>query len=283
MYEARKVVERRGFRLRAISGISRNSWEFKTDDIPNGSLDSLYKDQRHRAVDLHAAAGQQGSTRLRSARRILLRGVPISVLSPVDLFIDQGLHLYKHICGEFYRPAHLIEFRNHVIAHRDSLGFWLSVRRKVNGDKRSRVSLGVVILLISKLMGDFAPDALSCWTVEQLPDVAKLWVERYGVRSAVTGFPGNKLYLLLERELTEEGIPAKRTFWRVVLPLCLPPMVVHAAAHETMRSRASRYWIQIRFICLRLRFHMVSGLQLAWHSLGWRMWLRKLDNEIARP
>ena len=41
------------------------------------------------------------------------------VLSPVDLFLGQGLHAYKHVCSEFSRVAHLLEFRRHVLARRD--------------------------------------------------------------------------------------------------------------------------------------------------------------------
>jgi hypothetical protein len=51
--EARHILERRGYHLRAISG---RSWEFKNDEIPARSLKDLYKNISYRSVELHIEA-----------------------------------------------------------------------------------------------------------------------------------------------------------------------------------------------------------------------------------
>ncbi len=83
------------------------------------------------------------------------------VLSPVDLFLGQGLHAYKHVCSEFSRTAHLLEFRRHVLTRRNDETFWQELRIAVNGDPVTCLRLGVVALLITHVMDEFAPDAFA--------------------------------------------------------------------------------------------------------------------------
>ncbi len=54
-------------------------------------------------------------------------------------------------------------------------------------------------------MGEFAPEALTYWTVDRMPVAARLWVKLYGHHVVFAGFPGSKLYLLLQKELQEAG------------------------------------------------------------------------------
>ncbi len=119
---ARQILESRGYHLRSISG---RSWEFKTNDEPGRSLKSLYKDSPCRSVELHVedAASPCGSL-LDRAGWLCIRGSNMPVLSPADLFLGQGVHCFKHICSDFSRAAHLIEFRRHVLARYDDMPFW---------------------------------------------------------------------------------------------------------------------------------------------------------------
>ena len=250
---ARQILESRGYHLRAISG---RSWEFKTADAPGRSLKSLYKDSPSRSVELHVedGAAPSGSLVDRPAQ-LCIGGSSMPVLSPVDLFLGQGMHCFKHICSEFSRAAHLIEFRRHVLARYSDLAFWTKLQQIARHNSRAPFALGVITLLITRVMGKFAPDALTSWTVEKLPPRVRLWVDLYGRRAVLTSFPGNKLYLLLQRELESSGVPSKRSLRQALLPLSLPPLIVHAQAHETTWIRARRYGAQLRFVLFRLRFH----------------------------
>jgi len=269
--EAKKILERQGYRLYAISG---RSWEFKKNETPGVSIKDLYKDLPGRSVELHVEAEIQGRPSL--LERIEERefhGIVMPVLSPADLLLGQGMHAYKHICSEFSRAAHLLEFRRHVLLRRDDESFWAEFRARAEEDPQTYLGLGVVTLLITHVMGDFAPAALTSWTVESLPLATRLWVKLYGRHVALGSFPGSKLYLLLQRELESAGIPAKRSLRQSLLPRRLPPLIIRRSENETLGVRILRYRMQLHFILLRLRFHLVEGIRYTWESYRWRKYM----------
>ena len=266
--EARRILERRGYRLYAISG---KSWEFKTNERPVFALHDMYKDSPGRAVELHIesrVAGQPGL--LGRIERRDFHGIRMPVLSPADLFLGQGLHVYKHVYSEFSRVAHLLEFRRHVLLRHDDDSFWDGLRSIAGENPRAVLGLGVVTQLITRTMGDFAPASLTDWTVDRLPPFAELWIDLYGRRVVLDNFPGSKLYLLLQRELESSGVPAKRSLRQALLPRRLPPAVIRAPARETLLSRIRRYRLQLSFMLGRLRFHIVEGVRYTWESHRWR-------------
>jgi hypothetical protein len=282
MPEARRILEDKGYCLRAISG---RSWEFKTNHIPSGSLKDLYKVVPSRTVELHVESSKEGSSPLlERVERRQFDGISVPMLSPVDLLLGQGLHLCKHVCSEFSRTAHLLEFRCHVLAHRYDDDFWAKLQSTVAGDPRSSLSLGIAISLITRVMDDFAPEELTRWTVRNMPPSARLWVEMYGVRAALGNFPGNKLYLLLQRELETAGIRTKRSLRRALVPLKFPPPILHAPVDETRRASVHRYRMQFRFILFRTRFHIMEGLRYMCESFRWRYRMKGLTaNCKAQP
>ncbi len=272
--EARRILEHRGYRLYAISG---QSWEFKINETPVSSLMDLYKDLPGRSVELHVEANTPGRpSLLERIERREFHGIEMPVLSPVDLFLGQGLHVYKHVCSEFSRTAHLLEFRRHVLVRRDDDIFWNELQSTAEENPRASLGLGVVTLLITRVMGDFAPDAFTNWTVDRLPRSARLWVKLYGRRTVFESFPGSKMYLLLQKELESAGVPAKRSRRRALLPSRLPPAVIQASANEPLPVRIRRYRMQLHFIFSRLRFHIVEGLRYTWESYHWRRHMNRL-------
>jgi hypothetical protein len=269
--DARRILESRGYHLRAISG---RSWEFKNDEAPGRSLRDLYKDVPYRSVELHIEACVHGhSSLLARAEMRHFHDIDMPVLSSVDLLLGQGRHAFKHVCSEFSRTAHLIEFRRHVIARHDDAAFWSELRARADEEPRAAIELGVITLLLMHVMGSFAPASLTHWTVDRLPASARLWVQFYGERIVFASFPGNKLYLLLQKELAASGIPTKRSLRQALLPLSLPPLIVHGKANETLWSRLGRYRSQIQFIFFRLRFHVVEGVRYLRESLRWQHYM----------
>jgi len=266
--EARRILERRGYRLYAISG---RSWEFKFNERPGVSVKDIYKDYQSYAVELHVESSVPGRTS--PAERLEwreLHGMRMPVLSSVDLLVGQGLHAFKHICGESSRAAHLLEFRRNVLSRRDDNAFWREVQVAAMDDTRASLGLGVVILLITGVMGEFAPRALTAWTVDDLPQPVRLWVEIYGHRVALGSFPGNKLYLLLQKELHIAGLPQKRPLRRALFPSRLPPPVIRAIPNESLPVRILRYSMYLQLILERLRFHIMEGPRFALESRRWR-------------
>jgi hypothetical protein len=216
VHEARRILERRGYRLYAISG---RSWEFKFNERPGVSLKDIYKDFHSYAVELHVNSSVPRSlSPLERLEWRQMHGISMPLLSPVDLMLGQGFHAFKHICGESSRTAHLLEFRRHVLNRRDDKAFWRKLQVAAENHPRAFLGLGVVTLLITRVMGEFAPAEFTSWTVDGLSRPVRLWVEMYGHRVALGSYPGNKLYLLLERELEFAGIPKKRSRRQALLP-----------------------------------------------------------------
>jgi hypothetical protein len=228
---------------------------------------------------LHIEASVPGRpSLLERVDRRELHGAVMPVLSPVDLFLGQGLHVYKHVCSEFSRTAHLLEFRRHVLARRNDNAFWSDLQSIATENPRASLGLGVVTLLLTSVMGDFAPEGLTNWTVRRLPASARLWVELYGHRAVIGRFPGSKLYLLLQQELEAAGVPARRSLRQALLPSRLPPPVIRAFPNESLSVRLGRYRMQIHFVLSRLRFHIVEGIRYRWELRRWR----RLTNRIGR-
>jgi hypothetical protein len=273
--EARRILENRGYHLRAISG---RSWEFKKNEMPGTSLRDLYKDVPFRSVELHIEPSANGQPSLLArAEMRTFRGIDMPVLSPADQFLGQGMHAFKHICSEFSRTAHLLEFRRHVIARSDDAAFWSQVRACAETSPRAGLGLGVVALLITQVMGTFAPWSFASWTIDRLPARTRLWVQLYGEQNVFASFPGSKLYLLLQKELVASGVPARRSLRQALLPLSLPPVIVHASANEKLPMRLRRYRTQLRFVLFRMRFHTVEGLRYLRESFRWQQYM----NEVA--
>jgi hypothetical protein len=274
--EARRILERRGYRLYAISG---KSWEFKINETPHLSTKDFYKDLPSRAVELHLEADSKGEhSRLNRIVNREIFDITMPVFSPVDLFLSQGLHAFKDVCSAFSRTAHILEFYRHVLAYRCDDPFWRELRSVAEPDRRASLGIGVVTYLITSIMGPFAPEALTEWSVDVLPPSVRLWVDRYGRRTVFADHPGRKLYLLLEKELEAAGIPSKRPLKKSLLPSCLPPSVIRSSSNEAFSTRIARYRLQIYFLFFRLRFHLVEGLRYAIESYRWRRYLNRLPS-----
>lgn len=198
------------------------------------------------------------------------RDLSIPVLAPVDLFLGQGLHVYKHLCGQFTRTAHLVEFRRHIIARRYDLSFWRDLRALAESNPRGSVGLGVVTLLITRLMGDFAPLSLTCWTVDRLAPAVRLWVETFAHDAIFTGSPGTKLHLLLQEALASTSSPRTRTLRKAILPAKAPRVFTSTLPNDNLFNRLRRQWNQFRFNLIRTRFHIREGLRYLRARRRWR-------------
>jgi hypothetical protein len=267
---ARQILEARGYRLRAISD---RTWEFKTDHDSAHTLKDLYKATQQRSVELHIETGGLSGSLLQCTEKLRFHGSCMPVLAPVDLFLGQVLHVYKHLSSDFSRTAHVIEFRRHVLARFNDDDFWKALRARAEGEPKATMALGFVMLLVTHVMGDFAPQARTCWTVESLPPFARLWIELYGAETLLASFPGSKLHLLLQKEMHRVGMPAKRSLRQALLPNSWPPAVALGTPDEHLYARIRRYRRQIQFILFRLRFHCFEGIRYLCEAVRWRKYM----------
>jgi hypothetical protein len=271
---ARSILERRGYCLRAISG---RTWEFKINETPYVSIKDFYKNLPYRAVELHLEADTPGEdSRLDRATTRDMFEISMPILSPVDLFRGQAMHIFKDICCGTSRTAHLLEFYRHVISRRDDDAFWRELRAQAEGDRRTCVGIGVGTYLVASIMGHFAPKALTAWTAEVLPPPICLWVDRYGRHTIFANHPGTKFFLLLQKELDNVDISGRSTVKKSLWPSRLPPVVIRGSSKETFSTRIARYRVQARFVFERLRFHIVEGVRYTLESYRWRQHLDRL-------
>lgn len=277
---ARAILERRGYRLYAVSG---KSWEFKANERPTHSIKDLYKASDGYVVELHLERAMESAMgksdcRLNRVVHRELYGINMPVLAPVDLFLGQGLHAFKDVCSAFSRTAHLLEFYRHVLARKDDLQFWINLRAAALYDRRGSVGIGVVLYLLTTAFGPFAPAELSCWTVEKLPLRVRLWVEHYGRVTLFGAHPGTKLYLLLQGELEVAGLPARLATSRALLPGKLPPTVIRALPNEPLATRLARYRLQVAVVISRLKFHLIEGARYAFEAYRWRIYRERVPS-----
>jgi len=266
--KAREILEQAGYRMCGTGG---RTWEFKKNETPKFSTKNMYKDGFGHSVEIHIEAVEAGRESLLGRREYReIEGVRMPVLAPADLFLIQGMHAFKDVCGSLPRASHLLEFYRHVCSRGDDPQFWSEVHSRAEEDPRSFLGLGVVLQLIEVVMGAEIPSKLAMWTMLGIPVPAQRWIALYGLKCVYGTFPGTKLYLLLQRELEAAGMTFKRPARAVLLPTRLPHAIMPAPADETLRFRAQRYAAQLQFILRRIRFHVVEGLRYAWASYRWR-------------
>jgi Uncharacterised nucleotidyltransferase len=265
---ARHILERAGYRLHGITG---RTWEFKKNETPRFSTAHMYKDGFGFTVELHLDSIQMETpSRLSRLEFREIEGISMPVLSPADLFLGQGLHVFKDLCSPFMRAAHVLEFYRHLCTRSNDRLFWSDVRALAISDSRSTAGVGVVLLLMHSVLGFEIPEEVSAWTTCRIPVGVRRWLGKYGRRAVYGAPPGTKLYLLLQRELETEGIPFHRTVKSALLPGRIPAPIFPAKSDETLAIRVRRYALQARYVLMRARFHLVEGVRFVWESSRWK-------------
>jgi hypothetical protein len=269
---ARSVLTEFGYAPHAFSG---RTIEFKAGTHNKPDIRNIYRVHSHRAAELHLLAvpkndGSLICDRLTRARERCFDGIMIPALSPADSLVQQGLHLFKHLCGEYTRASWVLEFWRHVQFRRGDLDFWNEVKSVAETEPQTYVALGASILLATLAFGgESAPEALIGWTIDRLPFPVRLWIEAYGYRVLTAGSPGSKLYLILRQQLPR-GSEMKANLVRLVFPLHMPPPITIGEPGERLVTRLGRYRIEVSHIFARFLFHLVEGMRYAVEASRWQ-------------
>ena len=259
-----------GYVLDAISG---STWEFKTGPSGTSSLKNLYQVRPERSVEVHLVDDLPPTTsadRLTRAVWKSIQGQQLPSLSPADVFVLQGQHLFKHMCGEHTRVSWVLEYWRHVCARRVDSAFWAEVELIAAQEPGVKLAIGAATLLASLMFGPFAPQELSNWSMEQLPPAICLWIQLYGRRLLLSDSPGSKLYLLLRKELNPQSPGEEAARRKLMFPLHRPPRITRPIGNEGILTRFRRYRFESYFVFRRLRFHVAEGIGLAVESLRWQ-------------
>jgi hypothetical protein len=171
--------------------------------------------------------------------------------------------------SEWTRISWLLEFRTFVTAHRDESEFWQHVRQRAANNEEDAIAVGVAVWLATEAFGEFAPPALTVWSLDGLPAPVRLWLECYGKKLLLADFPGTKLYLLLDGELSSSSSSSRKIDWDKVFPLHRPPRVTHpsdGAVHGRIRARLT----EMSFMFFRMRFHVAEGTRYLIEVQRWK-------------
>lgn len=271
------VLEKLGYELAAVTP---TSWEFKANHHVSTRITDPYKRSAFRSVELHFNLDNMNRKLIAHDERLdrltvwHYDGCSVPALCPADQLISQALHILGHLRSASTRPAWLLEFQRHVLAYRYDMEMWREVRQRAHGNTLVPIAMGVCVLLATELFGEFAPPPLRDWAEPAVPDGVRRWLDRYGQRAVLADFPGTKLYLLLERELSNViGQPATRER-RGILPRPRIPRLYRDRPGDSFATRARRMWMQLRFVLFRTRFHIVEGLRYAIEAMRWPRRLR---------
>lgn len=268
------LLETRGYQCTAAT---RSTWEFKVGNPQGVSMKNHYKASTHRSLELHFTLDAIDTIELSRDPRLdrlgLWSGLP--ALSAADQMIGQALHVLSHLRGSATRPSWLLEFRRHVTIRRNDKEFWRELHTLARPQPHAITALGLSVLLATDLFGSFSPPELNTWTLDQLPPRVRLWGEHYGRRVLFADVPGTKLYLLLEKELSPEQHPLRKTIRQRLIPLEPPPRVMRPQRNDSLRTRIYQEIIQFRFILFRLRFHLTEGLRYAIELGRWKQLIKE--------
>lgn len=275
---ARHVLMTFGYALHAVCG---NSMEFTAGQSTAPDIRKIYRVHSQRSLEVHmvsTTAGRNGqrTDRLSRARIRAFDGVPIPTLAPADVLVQQGAHLFKHLCGEHTRASWVLEFWRHVQTRRGDASFWNEVERVTALEPQAEIALGAALLLASHAFGAIQDDARVQAAIDKLPQNVRLWLETFGMRVLLSDSPGNKLYLILRQELRSET-PNRPAIRKLVFPTHLPPSVTRGEPGEPLLERFARYRTEARFLLARLQFHVVEGLRYAIELSRWQRRLTEMS------
>ena len=268
---ARHVLMTFGYELRAVCG---NSMEFTAGHSSPPDIRKIYRVHSQRSLELHmlSTAAKRNGRRNDRLSRIQLRdfdGTVIPTLSRADILVQQGVHLFKHLCGEHTRASWVLEFWRHVQVRRGDASFWTEVERVVALEPQAEIALGAALLLASLTYGSIQEDPWVRTAIDRLPQNIRLWLETYGMRVLLADSPGNKLYLILRQELRSET-PHWPAIRKLVFPAHLPPSITRREPGERLLQRLVRYRTEMWFVFSRLQFHVVEGLRYAIELSRWQ-------------
>src|SRR5579863_10174739 len=268
---ARHVLSTFGYGLRAVCG---NTMEFTAGQSSAPDMGKIYRVHSQRSLELHMVSTSPNRSGLRRDRLFRARPRPfgqaqIPSLAPADILVQQALHLFKHLCGEHTRASWVLEFRRHIEARRGDAAFWREVERIAAEEALGEMALGAAMLLADLTFGATGGVPLREQAIARLPRTVRLWIESYGRRILLADSPGNKLYLLLRKELPD-GDDQRASIRRLVFPTHLPPPITRGARGERPGQRLARYRTELWHVLIRLWFHVIEGLKYAIEHSRWQ-------------
>jgi hypothetical protein len=238
--------------------------------------DELYSANFGRTIELHVQLWDFDALRIRLnvSEDALSRRIPhhwesslFYALADEDHLLFQVLHTFRHILSNWCRLSWLLEIAHFLeCRHANSL-FWDKFRDHIQGDQRLSEIAGVVFALSTGLFGGSVPllaDVLDSKRSASLD----LWVNQYGIDSALDNFSVNKFNLFLHREFVQDHATWREVRRLRLFPIHRPNRAVEASSTDVI-ARFIAAWKQGLHVAARLLHHLTTTIEYAWEAPRW--------------
>lgn len=210
---------------------------------------------------------------LMDRREIRRRGSDVYFsLSDEDALLFEALHAFRHIIHHWCRLSTLFEIA-HFLDHRSSdRSLWLKFCARIESNLLLRRAAGVVFTLAERLFGvSNAFREVPAGFFAQTPEL-KIWVEGYGMNSALDNFSRDKFSLFLLRGFVERKNDWRDVSRRRLFPMRHPHQFRATGRNKAREGLSARYWF---YFIRRLGLHMRGTLLYALEFPRWRFMVRR--------
>jgi len=275
----RVVLQKLGYRLTSETS---DTLEFKPAEDRLPDIADLYKPRNQQAVEVHFGSPtgkldlDEGC--LDHVAWISRFSLSFPVVGELDMFFSLIFHLYRHLLSEWVRLSWFLELDWFLQRRARDVAFWRTVLERADADNDTAQALALVMAFCKQAFSRSLPDSLAAICSTQLREPVQLWVAHYGSEILFSDFPGNKLYLLLLRELSRSHNDWQDTSRKKLFPFHAPATVLHS---NNWAERTSHIPGNAKYGLLRVSFHLREGFRYLLEQWRWRR--RSAQSALLKP
>lgn len=185
-----------------------------------------------------------------------------------DELVFQVLHAFRHILQNWCRLCSLLDIA-YFLDHRAlDAAFWDRFCERLKESRPLSEIVGVVFLLAARLFGGNIPASVSSQTVRCLRSPLALWVDRYGLDSALNNFSDNKFSLFLHHEFVQDDAVWRSVKRKSLYPWRRPNQAIATSSPQTSARFGARLK-QTLYVAKRIKHHFVSSARYGFEARRW--------------